>query len=43
MNVLPSRYVEELGDPAFLGATIASLVLGFVLVLYLDRTTKIEL
>lgn len=43
VNVLPAKYSLELGEPAFLAATIVSLVVGFVFVLYLDRSSKVKI
>jgi putative membrane protein len=41
--VLPSRYSVELGESSFLVATIISMVVGFVVVLYLDNSTKVKI
>jgi len=43
VNVAPAKYAAELGEPAFVAATVISLVVGFVLVLYLDRTSKVKI
>lgn len=43
VSVLPARYAGETGESAFLAATIISMIAGFVIVLYLDRTTKVQL
>jgi len=42
-NVAPAKYALEMGEPAFLVATIISAVVGFVFVLYLDRTSKVKI
>lgn len=43
VSVLPSKYAETLGEPTFLVPAIASVVIGFALVLVLDSQTKTEL
>ena len=43
VNVLPAKYMIELGEPSFFIPAIASLIIGFALVMILDSKSEITL